>query len=142
MNAATIDRATHALSEIVPCMRTAGFMVLTDNGPFRVPPGDDAERFADLLAHFQQLALIRAQCAEQLAPTNTVAASAERDAMGFLLNSSIIGDGCAHPAFDAHRPAALPCRADSSERSAAPQSQAPTLLAQPGATPQTPGGHQ
>lgn len=98
-----VDRATHVLNEVLSTMRSGGFLLVTSKGLLQVPPGREAEQFADLLAHFQQLALIRAQCAAELqqAQPSATPAENERDAMGFPttfaawapLEDNIIGHG-------------------------------------------------
>lgn len=141
------DRATHVLNTVLPAMRGSGFLVVTSQGPLHVPPGREAEQFADLLAHFQQLALIRAQCAaelQQAQPSATPAqgepdAPVERDAHGFRFDHRLIGE---YADLAEHRPAPLPCPASDAAPHAATEIQPPCDRAQPPATPETDGGLQ
>jgi hypothetical protein len=90
-----IDRATYALNQVLPAMSDGGFMLVTSSGQLHVPPGREAEQFADLLAHFQQLALIRAQCAEQLQQesSDTQAEGKPGIFAGWAMEDNIIGHG-------------------------------------------------
>ena len=125
----------HVLNRVVPAM-ASGFVIQTTYGELTVEPGELAEALREMVATHAKLELARLE-----QPT----ADAQRGPQGFPLNAPAIGEGWVAPLPsepDAHRPAAQPCRSDSSARSAEAQSQPPCAPAQPGATPATRGSRQ
>lgn len=133
MNALQIGQV---LNRVAPAM-AGGFVIQCSYGDLDIAPGPLAEAMRDLVAQF---------AARELARLEQLEADAPRDEMGFPVSDArVIGAGWV-PALPgvpaAHRPAESPCHVGNSARSAAPESQPPCALAQPGATPQTRGGRQ